>query len=398
MTSKPPTKPPAGGKPFLGDEDLVSELDAWDATFDALHETGGDAGAEPMAWPTPQPQVKADAPKESKAARSGPITISSTAPSPVVDELPAEVPAEPVDPKRIPASTRSFDAPGGAGETDFSEVGGNAGRPAALGDLLGQAPSAYMERTTADATPLIDDDADEVFTSASRAAPPTTVAPAPTAAAPNVRKPAIIRRTAGAIPAQLPPVDDDPGATRAEPTRVASIAEMEAQRALERAAEPRSKTQTTKPPMTAPAVVSEDDYADIEMVADEKPGARTANRARAPARRPRDQAAAAQHGRAVRATGGARCDLAVAAERPGGRGRLLRCREGRRCRRRAAAARRRDRPGRAIAGQAAVRDSRARAIAGLGADADRAASDRAGRALVIGRRHPRRARRRHRGS
>jgi len=35
-TPKPPTKPP-GGKPFLGDDDLVSELDAWDATFDALH-------------------------------------------------------------------------------------------------------------------------------------------------------------------------------------------------------------------------------------------------------------------------------------------------------------------------------------------------------------------------
>ena len=36
MTSKPPPSG-KGGKPFLGEDDLLSELDAWDATFDALH-------------------------------------------------------------------------------------------------------------------------------------------------------------------------------------------------------------------------------------------------------------------------------------------------------------------------------------------------------------------------
>src|SRR3954465_13032317 len=55
-----PTKPPKGtGKPLLGDDDLASELDAWDATFDALHgeEAAGAVSSEPvMAWPTPAPQ------------------------------------------------------------------------------------------------------------------------------------------------------------------------------------------------------------------------------------------------------------------------------------------------------------------------------------------------------
>ncbi|HSK01667.1 MAG TPA: hypothetical protein VK932_10520, partial [Kofleriaceae bacterium] len=44
---KTPSKPPTG-KPFLGDDDLLNELDAWDATFDALHggpEEGGGRGA-----------------------------------------------------------------------------------------------------------------------------------------------------------------------------------------------------------------------------------------------------------------------------------------------------------------------------------------------------------------
>ena len=50
--------PPKGAKPFLGDEDLFSELDAWDSTFDALH-TGPEGGApaqeEVMAWPAAAP-------------------------------------------------------------------------------------------------------------------------------------------------------------------------------------------------------------------------------------------------------------------------------------------------------------------------------------------------------
>ncbi|MEO7095292.1 MAG: hypothetical protein ABI175_18695, partial [Polyangiales bacterium] len=56
-----PNKPPpkGGGKPFLGDDDLLSELDAWDQTFDALHAEDTSASipaAEVMAWPAPTPQ------------------------------------------------------------------------------------------------------------------------------------------------------------------------------------------------------------------------------------------------------------------------------------------------------------------------------------------------------
>src|SRR5438034_938672 len=57
MAGKPPDKP-KGVKPFLGEDDLLGELDAWDATFDALH--GGPEAAvmqePPMAWPEPTPE------------------------------------------------------------------------------------------------------------------------------------------------------------------------------------------------------------------------------------------------------------------------------------------------------------------------------------------------------
>ena len=62
---KTPSKPPPG-KPFLGDDDLFSELDAWDATFDALH--GGPeeaqaaaqaAGQAPNALGDSQPDLSA---------------------------------------------------------------------------------------------------------------------------------------------------------------------------------------------------------------------------------------------------------------------------------------------------------------------------------------------------
>ena len=54
MSSDKPPKGPA--KPFLAEDDLAGELDAWDNMFDALHETGPAAPTEePMAWPAPAP-------------------------------------------------------------------------------------------------------------------------------------------------------------------------------------------------------------------------------------------------------------------------------------------------------------------------------------------------------
>ena len=52
---KPPAKGPPKGpvKPFLGGDDLNNELDAWDATFDALHAEdagGAPASQEVMEW------------------------------------------------------------------------------------------------------------------------------------------------------------------------------------------------------------------------------------------------------------------------------------------------------------------------------------------------------------
>ena len=52
-------KPKGPSKPFLGQEELSSELDAWDSMFDNLH-GGPEPGAEPpaeqvMAWPAPDP-------------------------------------------------------------------------------------------------------------------------------------------------------------------------------------------------------------------------------------------------------------------------------------------------------------------------------------------------------
>ena len=63
MTSKPPPSG-KGGKPFLGEDDLLSELDAWDATFDALHggpeTSANDLAAQPMEWPEPIPEPMPD--------------------------------------------------------------------------------------------------------------------------------------------------------------------------------------------------------------------------------------------------------------------------------------------------------------------------------------------------
>src|SRR5690606_13335659 len=63
-------KPKGPVKPFLGDDELSSELDAWDEMFDNLHagpEAGG-AVEEPMAWPTPAPQPQAAAAQDARVS------------------------------------------------------------------------------------------------------------------------------------------------------------------------------------------------------------------------------------------------------------------------------------------------------------------------------------------
>ena len=64
------------------DDDLLSELDAWDATFDALHgsEQGSPAPAEQvMEWPAPDPTTETRAaPPRAVTVRSRACSISTT--------------------------------------------------------------------------------------------------------------------------------------------------------------------------------------------------------------------------------------------------------------------------------------------------------------------------------
>jgi tetratricopeptide (TPR) repeat protein len=269
-------KPPKGGKPFLADDDLLAELDAWDATFDALHteEPPKEAAKPPMEWPAPSP---AD---PTTLTQLPPSTVDASATLAYVDaELDAQMTLDAaLDDTNEPTMDRSYanapsatfadtfdgepDAP--ADETDFSGAG-VSGTPAALGEMLGR-PSTL---------PPIDDDSlddpetridlespqravtrlpepleeeEEVFTSASRpnrAPPPPpedndfedTLAPPPTPEAPR-RTPAIVRRTAAAsIPAinlpreeKLTPERGVDVSAFAEETRIQDVGEMESRR------------------------------------------------------------------------------------------------------------------------------------------------------------------------
>jgi tetratricopeptide (TPR) repeat protein len=138
-TGKPPSKPPA--KPFLGDDDLLSELDAWDATFDALHTgpqvapgaadtaAGHATGVEHViAWPS------ADAARRGGTAAVG--TASAVAGLGEVDELgeaTALIPSlatarAPHDPPRAPR----LDRPGSELDVGELDVGGlDVGEPRA---------------------------------------------------------------------------------------------------------------------------------------------------------------------------------------------------------------------------------------------------------------------------
>jgi lipopolysaccharide biosynthesis regulator YciM len=281
-------KPPKGGKPFLADDDLLAELDAWDATFDALH-TEEPAREEPkappaMEWPTPP------APDPTVITQLPPATDASATLAYDDSELDAQMtldaaldePNEPTMDRTYagaPAATfaDTFDgepAEIDGDETDFSVVG-VSGKPAALGTMLGRSETLppiddeddpetridlpASERATTRPPEPTEIEEEEVFTSASRpnrAPPPEendfedTLAPPPT---PEVRRtPAIVRRTQASIPAinlpreeKLTPARGVDVSAFAEETRIQDVGEME------------SRRQASK---TLPPPIEEDEY------------------------------------------------------------------------------------------------------------------------------------------
>lgn len=272
-------------KPFLGEAELSTELDAWDDMFDNLiakDDAPLDPSQEVMPWPAPAepaapinvepaPQAIVDADHGLDAQ----MTLDAA-----VEEAPEPIEERP-DPRvaksKVETWDRTMDAPD---ETDFSDVGAE-GQPAALGEMLGadrRVPNDF-------------DDDDGVYTSASRpnvaAAPSAGVAPEdpiapPPKPAPAVVKrtgPAIIRRTPLSVPVLTPPpappqADDNAFGEFAESTRIADFGEIEANREESRRADARSKAPTAPPPMSFSQMfespVEEDDDYEIEIGANEE--------------------------------------------------------------------------------------------------------------------------------
>ncbi len=276
MAGKDPPRAP--GKPFLGDDDLMTELEAWDATFDALH-TGPEPGTEqveempaPMDWPEPAP-----APAAAEVAPD--VTIADLAPvrdddfEPIsridIDDqmtLDRALEARPEDDletfERAPSVPTDVNR-----ETDFSDLG-TRGRPQTLGEMLGATSDITIDADhtrvqSRASTPLPEEFDDDVFTSASRPArapsDPTAgydddvVPPPPPVVVPRTRSsPAIVRRTTGQMPAQnrdLTPPGGQRLAEFAEATRVVEADELE---------------RRVSAAMQVPAV-DEDAYDDIEI-------------------------------------------------------------------------------------------------------------------------------------
>ncbi len=274
-------------KPFLGEEELSSELDAWDSMFDNLHdsapvEAGAATADEPMAWPEPDPApASSRVPESALTAQDGSHTLD--------DFPPAFEPRSDADfdgqstidraldgdnpPRRatVPAADDSWEQ---ANETDFSEVGVE-GKPAALGQMLGSSGElpAFNDvdddvgATRLDVSRAAVEDEDEVYTSASRPnvmSPPMSrplpddpIAPPPKPAPAKRTGPAIIRRqTPVAVPAfpqpkvtpqqGYPAQDGDFG----ENTRIADIGAMQANADASRHVSDRSKAPTAPPPMS----------------------------------------------------------------------------------------------------------------------------------------------------
>ncbi len=339
----PPDKPPkAGHKPFLGDDELSNELDAWDEMFDGLH-GGPEASAadEPvMAWPAPAAEVPVVpvvqvAPVAQEAARGPERAPTQIEPDEagsadgmreldeqlsldraVSDETSLDLQAAPPH-ERASTSVYSSDAPDEDPlETDFSDIGA-AGSASALGDFLGARarsetrdgdgsndPATGIHPRGGTPVPVDEDDIEDVYTSASRpnvapaadddeftmdvvAPPPPARKPPPSA--PHRTGPAIIRRaTPVAVPLgnfarpSSPAAEDSPFS---ENTRVAELGEIESQRA-----EARSKAPTAPPPYaftadSEPAVLDDDDdYADIEIASETAESEATPAEAAAPRR------------------------------------------------------------------------------------------------------------------
>src|SRR3569623_2917215 len=243
--------------PFLGDEELSNELDAWDSMFDNLH-GGPEAAAadEPvMEWPAPAPPSKPN--RVPEAALTAPERTDEELPVQLEDQLTRDRAATNalaeethIDVQAAPARASTFTkdtADADPLETDFSEIGA-AGPPSALGDFLGatssQRPSTqngYEEAHEPIAVAVGTIDEEDVSTSASRPrvqtapddyelamdepAPPPR--PKPPSAPPRRAGPAIKRRAtpvadplATYAPQPAPVQDDSPFAER---TRVADL-------------------------------------------------------------------------------------------------------------------------------------------------------------------------------
>jgi hypothetical protein len=285
-----PEKPRGPGKPFLPDADLSAELDAWDATFDALHgeESGVTVSAPPMDWPDqtipsppPRPTPRALAPIPPPVHEPDDRVADNT----LDDHVPGFDPPVPeIDPNAFDLDTPPTEM---VDEVDFSDLGAEE-PPAAMGAMLGtQRPkhdsdnpfednvytSASRPRVATPPSGISNFDDDDLVT------PPPAVAPVPQVIPDKPRTgPAIIRRTSGTHPVQKPsPVLGKPSDFDESPTRIADFAEVQAAA--------REKEPTKPPPIAEP----EDDYADIEIGGSESEPAKPAEPeapARGPAARP----------------------------------------------------------------------------------------------------------------
>ena len=290
--AKPPKGPPkAPTKPFLGGDDLHNELDAWDATFDALHAEdagGAPANQEVMEWPAAAPDATVltmpAAPAEIDLEDQ--MTLDRAIDDGGDATLDRSLDLRPSGRVRIAETTAdTFDGDEGA-ETDFSDVGAD-GPPAALGEILGRHTTAppvdEPEKTRiqvyptnprrAEATqppPLDDDDDDEVFTSASRpiAPPPWLGEPAfdddpvaPPPVAPEQRRtPAIIRRTQAGIPTV-----GAPGESRNTPAQSVDMSDFSEQTRIQHVGEIEEQRHASRPASkTLPPPIEEDEY-EIEI-------------------------------------------------------------------------------------------------------------------------------------
>jgi hypothetical protein len=141
-SSKPPSKPPPGkGKPFLPDDDLLSELDAWDATFDALHgapeasESSPAVAQAPMEWPTPDPAIGDNTALTSVEEDRIEVDLEDQL------TLDGAIEAETIDREYAARTSQTLPDTLDASETDFSDIGAEE-EPAALGELLGRSSTA----------------------------------------------------------------------------------------------------------------------------------------------------------------------------------------------------------------------------------------------------------------